>query len=415
MSHITLIYPRWPKLTQQTEFHLPPHAPVCVAAEIPEHYKVTFIDEHVDVLDADIMAKTDVALISIMLTCQVSRGIEIADDFRGRGIKVILGGIAAMLHAEEVASHVDALFLGEVEDGRLARVLQDWENGKLKPIYDYMHNFPPIACVGPARRSILNKPKYTYRGVQMVDLIHASRGCRFNCYPCSVHYLGGKNFRPRPLNRVVEEIQGIDNKRLFFVDNSLAQDKAWLLDLFEHLKPLNISWVSHPVLDDDDVLASAAEAGCWYVYQAIFDTSDYIRNRIKRMKEHGIGIEAAVILGMDHQTMDSIRALVDFLLEIEIDMAEFSILTPFHGTPATIQYEKEGRILHKDWRKYNTGSVCFQPRNMTPDQLQEMYHYAWATFYKEMPSRSRMARLFERLRTRELDVLKREKRTNVKE
>jgi len=392
MYHLTLIYPRWPKITEQTEFHLPPHGPVCLAAEIPDDFAVTFIDENVDSLDPAL--ETNVVLLSMMLTCQMPRGREIAELYRSKGVKVIAGGIAAMLHADEVNKYVDSVFLGEVENGRLAAVLDDWKKDDLKSRYDFFHDFPPIESVGPANRSILNEPLYTYRGVRMVDLVHASRGCKFNCFPCSTAYLGGRKFRPRPIERVVEEVAGLENNRLFFVDNSLAQDREWLIELFEALIPLKKKWVSHPILDDDEVLAKAAEAGAWYVYQAIFDTSDVMRRRVRRLKEYGIGVEAAVLLGPDNQDVDYIKRLVDFLLEIDVDMAEFSILTPFPHTPVTRQFEEESRILHRDWSRYNTAEVVYKPKKMSPDELQEMYHYAWKMFYKDMSQSLRMSRLF---------------------
>ena len=392
MQKVTLVYPKWNKIPEQTEFHLPPHGPVCVAASIPEHYEVKFIDENVD--EIDFSESTDVVLLSMMLTCQLPRGREVANKFIERGIPVIAGGISTMLHAEEVAGFVDSIFLGETENGRLAGVLADLENGSIKPKYDYFHDFPPIESVGPARRSILNDERYIYRGVRMVDLVHASRGCRFNCFPCATAFLGGQQFRPRPIDKVVEEINTIDNNRLFLVDNSLAQDKKWVMELFEALIPLKKKWISHPILDDEDVITKAAEAGCWYVYQAIFDTSDVIRERVKRLKDHGIGVEAAVLLGTDNQDADYIKRLVDFLLEIDVDMAEFSILTPFPHTPVTATYEKEGRILHKDWGRYTTAEVVYQPKQMRPEILQEMYTYAWDAFYKDVPQSLRMASLF---------------------
>ncbi len=392
MYNLTLIYPRWPKIPEQKEFHLPPHGPVCLAAEIPAEFNITFIDENVDTLDPD--SSTDVVLLSMMLTCQTPRGREIAGMYRQKGIKVIAGGIATMLHAEEVGEFVDSVFLGEVEDGRLARVLTDWQQERLQPVYDFFHDFPPIESVGPANRAILKDELYTYRGVRMVDLVHASRGCKFNCFPCSTAFLGGRRFRPRPIGQVVEELAGIDNNRLFIVDNSLAQDRDWLLELFEAMIPLKKKWVSHPILDDDEVLAKAAEAGAWYVYQAIFDTSDVMRKRVRRLKEYGIGVEAAVLLGPDNQDVDYIRRLVDFLLEIDVDMAEFSILTPFPHTPVTKQFEQEDRILHRDWSRYTTAEVVFKPKKMTPDELQTMYRYAWDTFYRDMSQSLRMSRLF---------------------
>lgn len=400
MPSVLLVYPKWNKIPEQTEFHLPPHGPVCVAAAIPEKYDVLFIDENVDELDFSV--SVDVVLLSMMLTCQLPRGREIAGKFREVGVPVIAGGISTMLHAEEVATFVDSVFLGEAEDGRLAGVLEDLANDRLAPKYDYFHDFPPIESVGPARRSILNQQRYIYRGVRMVDLVHASRGCRFNCFPCATAYLGGRQFRPRPIERVIQEIEGIDNNRLFLVDNSLAQDKKWVMELFEALKPLKKKWISHPILDEEDVIAKAAEAGCWYVYQAVFDTSDVIRNRVKRLKDHGIGVEAAVLLGTDNQDADYIKRLVDFLLEIDVEMSEFSLLTPFPHTPVTAQYEKEGRILHKDWSRYTTAEVVYKPKHMSPETLQEMYSYAWREFYRDVPQPLRMARLFTDLVKKEM-------------
>ncbi|MFH7319900.1 B12-binding domain-containing radical SAM protein [Desulfurivibrio sp. D14AmB] len=397
---ITLVYPKWNKIPEQTEFHLPPHGPVCVAASIPEHHRLRFIDENVDPLDFN--QPTEVVLLSMMLTCQLPRGKEIAAEYRKRGVPVICGGIATMLHAEEMADHVDSVFLGETEGGRLAAVLEDCQNSKLQPKYDFFHDFPPIDSIGPARREILNRQRYIYRGVQMVDLVHASRGCRFNCFPCATAFLGGRQFRPRPIERVVEELAGIENNRLFLVDNSLAQDKKWVMELFEAIKPLKKKWISHPILDEDEVVAKAAEAGCWYVYQAVFDTSQVIRDRVKRLKDHGIGVEAAVLLGPDNQDADYIKRLVDFLLEIDVEMAEFSILTPFPHTPVTAQLERDGRILHRDWSRYTTAEVCFQPKKMTPEELQAMYHYAWDNFYREMPQSLRMARLFSEVVKKEM-------------
>ena len=395
MPHVTLIYPRWPKIPEQTEFHLPPHGPVCVAAEIPAQYEVRFVDENVDPLDPD--QPTDLVLLSMMLTCQVPRGLEIAAQYRAAGIPVVAGGISTMLHADEVAAGVDSVVLGEVEGGRLARVLADWERGQLAPRYDFFRDFPPIESVGPARREILHHERYVYRGVPMVDLVHASRGCRFNCFPCATAFLGGQHFRPRPLERVVEELAGIENNRIFLVDNSLAQNRDWVLSLFDAIKPLKKRWISHPILDEEEVVKRAAEAGCWYVYQAVFDTSDVIRNRVKRLKDHGIGVEAAVLLGPDNQSADDIKRLVEFLLEIDVEMAEFSILAPFPHTPITRQYEKTGRILHKDWRRYTTAEVCFQPKQMSPETLQEMYDYAWTEFYRNASQSLRMARLFQKV------------------
>ena len=394
-----LIYPKWPKLKHQTEFHLPPHGPVVFAAAMPPDVEVLFTDENLAAIDFE--EPVDMVGISMMLTLQVKRGWEIADRYRAMGVPVIFGGIATMLHAEEAQDHADAVFLGEAE-GRMEGVVNDFRNGALKKVYSYLHSPPPTEAIKPARRDILERDLYNYRGIQMVDLVHASRGCRFNCYPCAAAYLGGRQFRPRPIGQVIEEMAGIDNNRLFIVDNSLAQDTRWELDLFREMIPLKKKWCSHPIEDDPKVLDLAARAGAWYVYQAVFDTSDTIRSRIKRYHDHGIAVEGTILLGLDSHTEDDIKRLVDFLLEIELDLAEFTVLTPFPHTRAFEDMRREKRIISTDWNDYSADRVVYKPRHMSPERLQALYDYAWETFYKQEPQSVKMSKLFQKVVVREM-------------
>ena len=393
-----LIYPKWPKLAEQTEFHLPPHGPINFAASVPAQVELSFVDENRVPLDTD--DRPDVVALSVMLTCQIPRAREIAAQYRARGVPVIAGGIAVMLHADDMSRVCDSVFLGEVE-GYLDRVLDDLRGGHLKRIYDFMNALPAIELVSTARRDILDYSLYSYRGVRMVDLVHASRGCRFHCAPCPAGFLGGHRFRPRPIAKVVEEIQSIDNGRLFFVDNSLAQDPAWVRELFTAITPLKRKWVSHPIEPDPEILDLAYRAGAWYVYQAIGGQVELIRDRVKLYKEHGIGVEGTIILGTDEQDEDGVKRLVDFCLELDLDMAEFTVLTPFPHTEYRRRLLAEGRILHDNWLEYTGDRVVFQPKHMSPQKLQDLYYYAWETFYRDKNRRVRMSDLLRKVMERE--------------
>ncbi|MBI4838586.1 MAG: cobalamin B12-binding domain-containing protein [Nitrospirae bacterium] len=325
---IKIIYPKWPKLNRQTEFHLPPHGPVCFAAAIPNDIEISFYDENIQPVDFD--GKADLAAFSVMLTCQIPRAWELAGRFRKQGIPVIFGGIGTMLHHEETLRYADSVFLGEAE-GRFEEVLNDVKNNSLKKIYNYLNDFPDMSLIGPARRS-----------------------------------------------------------------------NNWEKELFKALIPLKKKWISHPIKDDDDILDLAAEAGCWYVYQAVFDTSDVIRQRIRRLKERGIGVEGTIILGMDDHDEDYIKRLVDFLLEVELDLAEFTILTPFPHSPIRAALEKQKRILHNDWLRYTGAEVVFKPAKMSAEALQKMFFYAWDEFYRNSSQNLQMAKMF-------LNVIEKEK------
>ncbi len=396
---VKLIYPKWPKLDRQNEFHLPPHGPVVFAAALPDHVEVAFIDENLEPINFDDPA--DLVAISMMLTVQVKRGWQIADIYRNKGVKVIFGGISTMLHAEETMSHADAVFIGEAE-GKMEQVLADFKAGQLQKIYNCLEDRPPIETIGSARRDILKRDLYNYKGIQMVDLVHASRGCRFHCYPCAVAYLGGKQFRPRPIEKAIEEMAGIDNNRLFIVDNSLAQDTQWELELFREMIPLKKKWCSHPIEDKPEVLDLAAQAGAWYVYQAVFDTSNLIRERIKRYHDHGIGVEGTILLGLDHHSEDFIKRLVDFLLEIELDLAEFTVLTPFPHTKAYDDLKQQDRIFSYDWDDYSADKVVYHPKQMSAEKLQQLLHYAWDTFYADESQELKMFKLFQQVIEKEM-------------
>jgi hypothetical protein len=239
----------------------------------------------------------------------------------------------------------------------MAKVFTDLRNSELKKVYNYLQDRPLIESVGPARRDILKREFYNYRGVQMVDLVHASRGCRYYCYPCAVAYLGGRKFRPRPLEKSISEMAGIDNNRLFIVDNSLSQDTKWEMALFREMIPLKKKWCSHPIEDKPEVLDLAARAGAWYVYQAVFDMSD---------------------------------------------LAEFTVLTPFPHTRAYDDLKRQNRIFSFDWNEYSADKVVYTPKHMTPEKLQELLDYAWDTFYGDQPQEIKMFNLFQRVVRKEI-------------
>jgi radical SAM superfamily enzyme YgiQ (UPF0313 family) len=113
-------------------------------------------------------------------------------------------------------------------------------------------------------------------------------------------------------------------------------------------------------------------------------------------------VEGTILLGLDNHDADYIKRLVDFLLECRLDLAEFTVLTPFPHTAIRDKLEREGRILHNDWHRYTAGETVFRPAKMTVDELNAMYEYAWSTFYGGEPKEVKMARLYRRVLDKEM-------------
>ncbi len=399
---IDFIHPRWPKIPEQTEFNLPPLGMIQAAASVPEDVDVSVINENVEPVNLE--SDADLIALSTLLSCQAPRAYELAREFRARGKTVIMGGLHASLCPEEAAEHVDGLCVGEGE-GLIQRMIEDFKAQKLEKIYrNEPGTFPDIDELPNPRRDLVRKKElYAYKGWELPDLVQTSRGCRFNCPPCCVSYLGGRRHRIRPRDQVLKDLDGCGDL-VFFVDNSMEQSVRYQLELFRSLREYGFEeagrkWISHPISCKPEVLKAARESGCWYVYHAIYTISDKIRDRIAMMHDHGIKVEGTILLGLDDHTEDFIRRLIDFLLEIDLDLAEFTILTPFPHTKIMQDLESEGRILDRNWGAYNAANVVYQPRHMSPETLQELYEYAWRAFYAERSQTVRMSELF-------MDVIK---------
>ena len=385
-----LIYPAWQKLPGQIRFDLPPLGVLQVAAAVPAGVDVGITDENVEPVDLE--EGYDLVGISIMLTCQAPRAYELAREFRARGVAVVIGGLHVTLCPEEAAAHGDAVVIGESE--RLVpEMIADFQEGRLKKVYR-SESFPDIKQLPNPRRDLHDKKRlYTYKGWELVDLVETSRGCRFNCFPCCTPYLGQRQHRTRPLEQVLKDVESCCDL-IFIVDNSLEQNAEYEKELFTGLLDAGKRWISHPITPTHENLELARRSGCWYVYHAIYDATDKIRDRVQMYHDHGIGVEGTILLGLDSHTEDSIKRLIDFMLSIDLDLAELTVLTPFPQTAAHEQLEAEGRIFDRDWKNYNAATVVFEPRQIKPDKLQQLYHDAWRQFYEKESQHLRMGKLF---------------------
>jgi radical SAM superfamily enzyme YgiQ (UPF0313 family) len=386
---IRFIFPKWPKIPEQTPFDLPPLGVIQAAACVPEGIDVGLINENVETLDLD--GDYDLACISIMLASQAPRAYEIARMTRSSGRTVVLGGQHVTLCPEEASAHADAVVVGEAE-GQLEKVIEDFGARKLKKIYR-REDFTDLSTAPLPRRDLHSKERlYTLRGWEMMDLLQTSRGCRFNCFPCSVTYLEGAQQRRGSIERTLADVARC-GKRIFLVDNSLDQNLDYQRELLAALAGMGRRWVSHPIHPDPQTMKLARQAGWWYVYLAIYKINEQVRDRIKMYHDNGIGVEGTVMLGVDYHTEDFIRRLLDFLMDIELDLAEFTVMTPFPHSRLWRQMEEEGRIIDRDWSNFNAATVVFRPKHMSPDRLTELYYWAWETFYRQESQNTKMGRL----------------------
>jgi len=374
-----------------------------VAACTPPSHEIRIIDENYEKIDFD--EPWDLVGITA-LTMLAPRAYQIADEFRARGVKVVLGGYHPTALPEEAKQHADAVVIGEAEEV-WAEVVKDAEKGKLKPFYYGKH--VDMSKIPFPRRDLMNfKP--------ITEGIQTSRGCPNACDFCATSVFLGKVLRRRPIKHVIEELKQIPNKVIIFRDASLTLNPKYSMELFKAMKPLKKKWIANGNINllgkNEKFLKAARDAGCisWFVgFESINPSSlkeahkvsnkveDYDR-AIKVVRKHGMGIVGGFIFGFDNDTPDIFDATLEAVLSWEIDAAEFNILTPYPGTPLYYRLDKEGRILTKDWTKYTQAHVVYQPKHMTPKELLEgtkkviKGFYSFEEMIKRMYSSLRMHR-----------------------
>lgn len=341
-----------------------------IAALTPPEHDVTILNEKIQTIDYthpyDLVGLT-------LMTCTANRGYTIADTFRARRVPVVLGGWHPSALPQEAKSHADAVVIGEAELV-WGLLLKDLQQGALKPYYQADRLVTGDEIPAPRRIGLRS---YVPASIQ------ATRGCPTHCWFCCQHVIEGDHFRPRRVNAVIDEISTIPDKMLHFVDSSFTINPTYSKDLFKAMKPLGKKFECYGNINrlakDTDLLRIAADAGCirWIVgiesiLQETIDSMKKGTNKvkeyktaIKKVKEYGMMIIGLFMFGFDTETPDIFDKTYQTICQWDLDCAQFNILTPHPGTNIYQEFEQQGRILTKDWSKYDVEHVVFLPKHMS--------------------------------------------------
>lgn len=397
--NITLVNPGWKRgsLWAVNVFKVPPFGLAQIASLTPPEHNVTILDENIERIDTEKL-DTDVAAITAM-TPLASRAYEISSSLRKRGILTIMGGIHPSLMPSEALKFCDSVVIGEAE-GVWRSIISDIERGALKT--RYLGQPHSLEALPKPRLDLCKREKYFE-----TNLVQTTRGCPNNCDFCSVSTFFGGKFRSRPVSDVISEIAELKGKRVLFVDDNIAGNPEHSKRLFKELIPLGKKWYSQSSLAivDDELLKLASESGCITLFIGFESISESClrevhkvnlvskyKEYIRKIRDYGITIEGFFIFGFDGDDKTTFKKTVDFCHEMELEAVQFTILTPFPKTKLFNRLEVQGRILTRDWSKYDATHVVFSPKQMTVEEIYEGFTYAYDEYYS---IKSVLSRIFK--------------------
>ena len=382
---INPFYPKDPHASFGKHVLTPTLALTSIAGATPGNWEVKYWDENLLQGPPPIDPMPGVVGITVHLTFS-RRAFALAEWYRARGAKVVLGGLHVLSCPEECAPHADALAVGEGVQ-LWPRILRDIEAGTLQKVYSGSYS-QPYRQDPPPRRDILPR-----RDFLTPTSVIATRGCHNRCGFCYLATEGlSQPYQVRDVDQVATEIMADGQPYAVFTDNNLGSKPRYLRQLCRALRPLQRIWsaaVTIDVTDDPSLVREMALSGCTGVFigfeslsnENLADankrtprTQDYAR-RVRILHDHGIQVNGSFVLGFDHDRPDVFRRTVDWIEANRLECATFHILTPYPATPLFNQLSREGRLLHRNWEKYDTGHVVFQPRHLSVDELAD--GYAW--------------------------------------
>ncbi|NUQ79105.1 MAG: B12-binding domain-containing radical SAM protein [Polyangiaceae bacterium] len=382
---INPFYPKDPNASFGKHVLTPTLALTSIAGATPPGWHVAYWDENLLMGPPPCDPLPEVVGISVHLTF-AERAYELARAYRSLGCKVIFGGLHVLSSPDEVRGHADAIAVG---DGVALwpEILGDIERGELKPEYRAMFD-RPYRDDPPPRRDLLPRASFL-----TTTSVNATRGCHNRCGFCYLSTEGLKMpYKMRDPEQVAREIADDGQPYAVFTDNNLGSNRDYLHKLCAALRPLEKIWsaaVTIDVTDDPKLVRAMALSGCTGVFigfESLSDENliearkktpradDYAR-RVKILHENGIQVNGSFVLGFDHDRRDVFATLADWVEDVRLESATFHILTPYPATPLFRQMEAEGRLLHKDYRLYDTAHAVFRPRHMSPEELER--GYAW--------------------------------------
>ncbi|MGA2975876.1 MAG: radical SAM protein [Spirochaetia bacterium] len=311
-----------------------------ISACTPPSHEVEIVEEEVRPIDFD--ADCDLVGITCM-TANAPRAYVVADEFRRRGKRVVLGGVHPTVRPEEAARHADAVVVGEAEPV-WAGLLGDAEEGRMRNTYrsntDWsLDDYPLPSRTPDCARSMAEQPgqedamrqaerrplmdallrpaldgvlwptldaiQRAAQGVKQWPILEAlsrpafgvvpvvtSRGCPYACEFCCVRNMFGRAIRHVSVPRVMEDIERSGSRRVMFLDDNIVGDQNYAERLFDALRGRGIQWVGQASISfvrNERLLEKAAASGCRGLFIGL---ESVVERKVERMQKGMKTLEA---------------------------------------------------------------------------------------------------------------------------
>ncbi len=425
---ILLIYPHTSTSSIEEGIKIPPLGLAYIAAVLENKgYKVDILDMNAQPQLAtnfkDILKQRKPKIVGITcLTPFYSAVLSLARVVKESiNARVIAGGAHATALPHEMLSGtaIDYVVIGEGEATMAELVDSLLNGGKPEEVNgvayikngvfhktkhnEYVQNLDELPF--PARH-LLPIEKYQspqYQKSRVTSII-TSRGCPYNCIFCDYRFLMGPKFRRRSPQNVISEIeeciQKYNTKHISFRDSTFTFDENWISNFYQLIKQksIKIDWDCNgrANLVTEKMLREMKEAGCRLISygiesgdQNILDfahknlTTEQSIAAVKMTKKSGIETLSYFIIGLPGENWETIKKTIELAAKLDSDYTQFSLATPFPGTPL-YEYAREHKLIRPGitWDDFSPiNKAIMKTKELDFADLEKALKRAYKSFY----------------------------------
>jgi len=218
---------------------------------------------HIEDLNFEKLPRFDLVAIA-SYSAQINEAYKLADAYRTRKTKVVMGGAHVSALPEEALHHADCVVLGEVET-LWPTLLDDFFSGQLQPVYREHKPGTFDLAKSPVPRFDLLDPRQ-YNRIPILT----SRGCPHDCEFCAGSKNYGPGYRQKPIGNITQELTELGRiwERPFieFVDDNTFVNPDWSDELIQAITPHKIRWFAETdvsIAENTQLLKKMRASGCY--------------------------------------------------------------------------------------------------------------------------------------------------------
>ncbi len=383
-----------------------------LAALTPTEHQVTIIDENVEEIDFDRLARADIVGLTGM-SVQRARMREILQELRKRDVFAVVGGPWVSVSEEYFGNLAEAIFVGEAEE-TWPQFLMDFQSGDWRKRYEQTNKTDMLKVPAP-RYDLIKSQHYLFGSVQF------SRGCPFQCEFCDIIVTFGRRPRIKSAPQILVELEQLLSRELriaFIVDDNLIGNKVQIKKVLEVVAqwqrskgfPLTFfTEASLDLADDEELMKLMVDCNIQTVFIGIESPNEAslretkkiqnVRNtgtlieKIHRVQNAGMDVWCGMIVGFDSDDESIFNAQIEFLQDARILHAMLGMLYAIPKTPLYARLKAEGRLDENDTSEFGTNVI---PLQLSRESLRDGYLKVMHNLYEPEAYFDRLESLFLR-------------------